>query len=42
MKGRKQGSKNKVFHIWSAEEKEYLKQITPGHHYKEIQGLQAN
>lgn len=22
--------------IWSTEEKEYLKQITPGHHYKEI------
>ncbi|MFL0196442.1 HNH endonuclease signature motif containing protein [Clostridium sp. WILCCON 0269] len=35
--GRPQG--NKVLHIWSEEEKEYLKQITPGHHYKEIQEL---
>jgi hypothetical protein len=39
MNGRPQDSKNKVFHIWSPEEKEYLKQITPGHHYKEIQEL---
>lgn len=31
--------KNKKIHIWSSEEKEYLKQITPGHHYKEIQML---
>lgn len=26
-------------HIWTKEEKEYLKQITPGHHYREIQEL---
>lgn len=26
----------KRFHIWSNEEKEYLKKITPGHHYEEI------
>lgn len=39
MKGRPQGGKNKVLHIWSTEEKEYLKQITPGHHYKEIQEI---
>jgi len=26
-------------HIWSAEEKEYLKEITTGHHHKEIQEL---
>jgi hypothetical protein len=26
-------------HIWTNEEKEYLKQITPGHHYKEIKEL---
>lgn len=38
--GRPQGTKNKkVLHIWSDEEKEYLKKITPGHHYKEIQEL---
>lgn len=29
-------SENKVLHIWSDEEKEYLKQITPGHHHREI------
>lgn len=39
MPGRVTGSKNKVLHIWSEEEKEYLKQITPGHHHKEIQDL---
>lgn len=33
------GSKSKNVHIWSEEEKEYLKQITPGHHHKEIQEL---
>lgn len=32
-------SKNKTFHIWSDKEKEYLKQVTPGHHHKEIQNL---
>ncbi len=26
-------------HTWSNEEKQYLKEITPGHHYKEIQEL---
>ena len=36
---RPQGSKNETIHIWSTEEKEFLKQITPGHHYKEIQEL---
>jgi len=39
MKGRPCGSKNTVLHIWKDEEKEYLKEITPGHHYKEIQEL---
>lgn len=39
MKGRPKGSKNRAFHIWSEEEKEYLKKITPGHHYNEIQEL---
>lgn len=29
----------KPLHIWSADEKEYLRQIAPGHHYKEIQEL---
>jgi len=36
MKGRSQGSKNKALHIWTSEEKEYLKQVTPGHHHTEI------
>ncbi len=31
-----QGTK---LHMWTEEEKEYLRQITPGHHYKEIQEL---
>lgn len=39
MIGRTTGSKNKVLHVWSTKEKEYLKKITPGHHYKEIQEL---
>lgn len=39
MNGRPQGGKNGVLHIWTNEEKEYLKEITPGHHYKEIQEL---
>lgn len=39
MNGRPLGSKNKIIHIWSEEEKEYLKKITPGHHYKEIQEI---
>lgn len=42
MKGRPEGSKNKVFHIWNHEEKEYLEEITPGHHYKEIQKLMTD
>lgn len=33
------GSKNKVLHVWSEEEKKYLGEITSGHHYKEIQEL---
>lgn len=39
MAGRTTGSKNKVLHVWSKEEKDYLKKITPGHHYKEIQNF---
>lgn len=39
MTGRPQGTKNTTIHIWSTEEKEYLKEITPGHHYTEIQQL---
>lgn len=39
MTGRTTGSKNKVLHIWNEEEKEYLKQIAPCHHYREIQEL---
>jgi hypothetical protein len=32
--------KNKrKLHIWTNEEKEYLKEVTPGHHYKEIHKL---
>lgn len=31
--------KKRKFHIWTNEEKEYLKEITPGHHYKEIHKL---
>ena len=30
------GSENKVIHKWTKEEKEYLSEITPGRHYKEI------
>lgn len=38
--GRPEGTKNKTIpHIWNEEEKEYLKQVTPGHHYSEIQEL---
>lgn len=29
-------------HIWTKEEKDYLKEITPGKHYKEIQELMKN
>lgn len=29
----------KSTHVWSTEEKEYLKKITPGHHHKEIEKL---
>ena len=39
MRGRPQGYKRKIFHTWSNEEKKYLREITPGHHYKEIQAL---
>lgn len=31
-----------TIHIWSDDEKEYLKKITPGHHYKEIAELMSN
>lgn len=37
--GRPIGSKGKAFHIWTDEEKRYLKKVTPGHHHKEIQAL---
>lgn len=30
-----------AIHIWSTDEKEYLKKITPGHHYKEIAELMS-
>ena len=30
----------KTFHIWTDEEKRYLKKVTQGHHYKEIQELE--
>ena len=30
------GSENRVKHRWTKEEKEYLSEITPGRHYKEI------
>lgn len=34
---RPKGVKNKVpLHVWSEEEREYLKEITPGRHYREI------
>lgn len=36
---KQQGSKDKALHIWSKEEKDYLKHITPGHHHREIQEL---
>ena len=36
MSGRPKGSKNETFHKWTEEERNYLKQITPGRHYKEI------
>lgn len=36
---RPKGTKNRRCHMWSDEEKEYLKEITPGRHYKEIQEL---
>lgn len=39
MKGRPLGSKSKAVHFWTDEEKEYLKKITPGHHYHEIAEL---
>lgn len=39
MRGRPIGGKNKTPHIWTNKEKEYLKKITPGRHYGEIQML---
>jgi len=41
MRGRPPGCKSKVLHKWTDKEKEYLKKITPGHHYKEIQKLMS-
>lgn len=32
---------SKTVHVWSSEEKEYLKKITPGHHHTEIQALMS-
>ncbi|WP_243186646.1 HNH endonuclease signature motif containing protein [Clostridium intestinale] len=40
--GRVKGTKNTTMHVWSEEEKHYLKEITPGHHYKEIVELMNN
>ena len=40
--GKSKGIKNTAVHIWSNEEKEYLAEITPGHHYTEIQELMKN
>ena len=40
--GKSKGIKNTAVHIWSNEEKEYLAEITPGKHYKEIQELMKN
>lgn len=37
--GKSKGIKNTAVHIWSNEEKEYLAEITPGHHYTEIKEL---
>lgn len=37
--GRPKGKKSTTLHIWSDEEKAYLKEITPGRHYKEIHEL---
>lgn len=39
MISRQQVTSNTTIHIWSSEEKEYLKEITPGHHYFEIQRM---
>lgn len=33
------GTKNISLHMWTNEEKAYLEEITPGHHYSEIQEL---
>ncbi len=37
--GRLKRKRNSTVHIWSADEKRYLTEITPGHHYTEIQEL---
>lgn len=37
MQGRPKESKSTVMHIWTNKEKEFLAEITPGHHYSEIQ-----
>lgn len=39
--GRPNGSKNKTFHKWTNEEKEYLIEITPGNRYIEIQKIMS-
>lgn len=36
---RPKGKKSTTLHIWSDEEKAYLKEITPGRHYKDIHEL---
>ena len=41
MQGRPLGSKGKRLHIWTIKEKEYLGEITPGRHYKEIQEIMS-
>lgn len=42
MTGRPKGTKNSVLHIWTNEEKEYLKEITPGNSHSEILELINN
>lgn len=42
MTGRPKGSKNSAMHVWSNEEKEYLKEITPGNPHNEILELMNN
>lgn len=37
--GRPKGGKNKTLHRWTDEEKKFIKKITPGNHYNEIQEI---